>query len=127
MAFNVLKVCREEEESVENEFEKFVIHIHRSVCGPNTEDELETYDADTEDDEQYRADFYDRDTVVDVTIDENALKADTLTANNDCSGDTTLTDEETCFRRRRFDGLSEKLSRNTLKDTDKPEVLQICI
>ena len=109
MAFNVLKVCRKEEERVENKFEKFVIHIHRSDCGPNTEDELETYDEDTEDDEQYRADV---DTVVAVTIDENALKADTLTADDDCSGDTTLNDEETCFRRRRFDGLSEKLSIN---------------
>ena len=55
---------------------------------------LRLNDGGTEDDEQYRADVYGRDTVIDVTITKK-----TLTADNDCSGDTTLTTEETCFRR----------------------------
>ena len=78
--------------AVENETEKIVIHIDSST---DTEDELETYEEDTEDDEQYGADVYDCDTEVDVTTDENMLTADTLTADSDCSGDATLTDEAT--------------------------------
>ena len=56
-----------------------------------------------------RADGYDCDTEVDVTIDENTLMVDTLTMDDDCSGDATLTDEGTVSARRRFDGLSVKL------------------
>ena len=36
---------------MENEIEKIVIHVDSSDCGTDTEDELETYDEDTEADE----------------------------------------------------------------------------
>ena len=78
---------------MENEIEKIVIHVDSSDSGTDTEDELETYDEDNY--ERYRAEVYDCDTEVDVTTDENTLTADTLTADDDCSGDATLTDEET--------------------------------
>ena len=53
---------------------------------------FETYDEDTEDDEQYRADVYDCETEVDVRTDEDTLTADT---EDSCSGDATLTGDET--------------------------------
>ena len=37
--------------AVENEIEKIVIQVDSSDSGTDTEDELETYDEDTEDDE----------------------------------------------------------------------------
>ena len=83
--------------AVENEIEKIVIYVDNSESGTVTEDELETYDEDTEDDEQYRADVYDCETEVDVRTDEDTLTADTLTADTEdsCSGDATLTGDET--------------------------------
>ena len=37
--------------AMENEIEKIVIHVDSSESGTDTEDKLETYDQDTEDDE----------------------------------------------------------------------------
>ena len=75
--------------AVENDIEKIVIYVGNSESGTDTEDELETYDEDKEDDEQYRADVYDCETEVDVRTDEDTLTADTLTADTEdsCSGD----------------------------------------
>ena len=83
--------------AVENEIEKIVIYVDCCDSDTDTEDELETYDENTEDDEQNRADVYDCETEVDVRTDEDTLTTDTLIADTEdsCSGDATLTGEET--------------------------------
>lgn len=81
--------------AVEDELEKIVIYIDGSDSGTDTEDELEAYDEETEDDEQYRGDVYNRETDADVRSDEETLTAETLTAVEVSSCDATLTAEET--------------------------------
>ena len=53
-----------------------MIYIDSTDSSTDTMDELETYDEDTEDDEQYITDVYDYDTEFDVRTDEDTLTAD---------------------------------------------------